>query len=280
MAQVITVNKIIELNPHVTILQAKNSLLNATVIENRDSLLVIDTLLLPKDSKELYDFCLSKNKPVKYIINTHWHSDHCYGNRFFDSFNPIIIAHQSFWNTINREKNVIAPDRPNIINKKLLRLPNITFTEQLELTDFQLIITHSPGHSDDSTRIYSSQHNITWTGDNVLNSNDEKIAIPYFYWGNGQELLQELNNLVSTNPKTIIPGHGLPCDKLKLAKDIIYLQNILLKHSKNPSLSSELAHISLEECYPTNEGDVFWVEKMHLLNLQKLDSLSGVKDKQ
>ncbi len=266
-------NKIIEINELITILQAKNSFLNSTVIENRDSLLVIDSLLLPKDSKELYEFCLAKNKAVKYIVNTHWHSDHCYGNRFFDSFNPLIIAHQSYWNTIEKEKNIIAPEKVNIINKKLLRCPNITFSDRLEIADFDLVISHAPGHSDDSTRIYSSKYNIYWTGDNVLNSNDNKIAIPYFYWGNAQELLAELESLDKHNPETIIPGHGLACDKSKIEKDIIYLQNLLLKHSKTGSLSCQESSITLRECYPANNNDLFWVEKMHLLNLQKLDSL-------
>lgn len=272
-------NKIIEIRPQVTILQAKSSLLNASVIENDYSLCVIDTLLLPKDSKELYEFCLSKNKPVKYIINTHWHSDHCYGNRFFDSFNPIIIAHQRYWNTIKREKNVIAPDRSNIINERLLRTPHITFSNNLELKEFNLVISHAPGHSEDSTRIYFQEHDIYWVGDNILNSNDARIAVPYFFWGDAQQLLTELKSLALEKPKTIIPGHGLPCDKDKLAKDIIYLENILIKHSKANFKCSELPTIPLKECYPVDKDDIFWVEKMHSLNLQNLDSFRGINTK-
>lgn len=269
-------NRIIEINKNVTILQAKNSLLNATVIENSDSLLLIDTLLLPKDSKELYEFCLTKKKAVKYIINTHWHSDHCYGNRFFDSFKPLIIAHQAYWDTIEKEKNVISPNRPSIINKKLLRCPNITFSEKLEIEDFQIKISHAPGHSGDSTRIYSAEHDIYWTGDNVLNSDDNKIAIPYFYWGDAQELLKELQSLALELPKTIIPGHGLACNQQKLTKDIIYLQNILLKDSKLSSSCGQETTITAEDCYPLNNGEVFWVEKMHQLNLQKLASVRHI----
>ncbi len=274
MVQARKMNKIIQVNASVTLLQAKNSLLNATVVENNDSLLVIDTLLLPKDSKELYEFCLTKNKPIKYIINTHWHSDHCYGNRFFDHFNPIIIAHKLFWNTIEKEKNIIAPEKANIINKKLLRLPHITFSKDLELPEFNLVITHAPGHSDDSTRIYSQLYDIYWTGDNVLNSNDNRIAIPYFYWGNPQELLSELRSLAKKKPNIIIPGHGLPCDYHKLDRDVSYLENLLLSFSKLSSSCSNQKLPSLIECYPTQENDSFWVEKMHSLNLERLGGSS------
>ncbi len=264
---------IIEITPNVTILQAKNSFLNSTVIENKDGLLVIDTLLLPKDSKELYQFCLAKKKPVKYLINTHWHSDHCYGNRFFDAEKPIIIAHEKYWNTIESEKNVIAPHRPNIINKKLLRLPSISFSKKLKIPEFDLIIQYAPGHSMDSTRIYSTKEDLYWTGDNLLNSNDDKIAIPYFYWGHPQEHLTELKNLSENNPSKIIPGHGLPCGKEKLERDIIYIQNLLLKYSKLGSQCKMDQLPSLEECYPVRKGEEFWVEKMHELNLQKLQKM-------
>lgn len=270
-------NKIINLHPNVAILQSKNSFLNATVVENEQALLIIDTLLLPQDSKELYEFCLTKKKPVKYIINTHWHSDHCYGNRFFDSFNPLIIAHQAYWNTIEKEKNIIAPHKANIINKKLLRHPHITFSDKLELREFGLLISHAPGHSADSTRIFSAPYNICWTGDNVLNSNDERIAIPYFYWGDAQQLLAELEGLSRLKAATIIPGHGLPCELNKVENDIIYLKNILLKHSKQGLSSSEPDLIPLRECYPAQENATFWVEKMHQLNLEKLDALREIK---
>ncbi len=261
---------IIQISDNVSLLQAKNSLLNSTVIENEDGLLIIDSLLLPKDSKDLYQFCLEKKKPVKYIINTHWHSDHCYGNRFFDSYKPIIIAQESFWQTIESEKNVIAPNKPNIINKKLLRLPHITFSKSLQIPEFDLIIQHAPGHSYDSTRIYSSQEDIYWTGDNLLNSNDGRIAIPYFYWGDPHAHLAELKSLSEKKPRLIIPGHGLPCGLAKVQKDMIYLQNLLLQYSKLASLCLEGDYPSLETCYPKEAGQDFWVEKMHDLNLEKL----------
>ncbi len=266
-------HNIIEISPKVTLLQAKNSFLNSTVIEGEKSLLIIDTLLLPKDSKELYQFCLTKNKPVKYIINTHWHSDHCYGNRFFDSFSPLIIAQNYFLNTIESEKNVIAPNKANIINKDLLRFPNITFSKEIRIPEFDLIITHAPGHSYDSTRIYSTEEDLYWTGDNLLNSNDNKIAIPYFFWGDPDAHLRELKNLAKEKPRKIIPGHGLPCGLEKLEKDIIYIQNLLFNFSKIPSQCEAGQLPSIRESYPSQKDEEFWVEKMHDLNLQKLISM-------
>lgn len=261
--------RIIQFNEAITILQSKNALLNASIIENDNALLLIDTLLLPKDCKELYQYCLERKKPVKYIINTHWHSDHCYGNRFFDDFNPTIIAHELFWETISSEKNVIAPNKENIINKKLLRLPTITFSDKINIPEFDLTINHAPGHSFDSSRIYSHKYDVYWTGDNLLNSDDRKIAIPYFYWGNPNQLLKELQDLATLSALNIIPGHGLPTNLDKVKKDIIYLEK-LLKFSKGSERDSLKQVATLRETYPCQPNDEFWVEKMHDLNLDKL----------
>ena len=268
-------NKIIAINEQVTQLQTKASLLNATVIENEDSLLIIDTLLLPKDSKELLRFCKTKNKPVKYIINTHYHSDHCYGNRFFDCYQPTIIAHEFYLVTIESEKNIIAPHRPNLINKKLIRRPHITFSDSLHLPDFNLTITHAPGHSYDSTTIYSHEYDIYWTGDNVLNSDDHRIAIPYFYWGNPNQLYLELLDLNKKRPKLIIPGHGNTCDYTKVKSDLIYLHNIMLAHSKLGNHPAEKSEILLKDCYPNSADSEFWVEKIHDFNLERLNFFSS-----
>lgn len=278
MVQDVAMNKIFPINKQITQLQTKASLLNATVIENETSLLIIDTLLLPKDSKELLEFCEAKNKPVKYIINTHWHSDHCYGNRFFDCYQPTIIAHDSYLHTIESEKNIISPNRPNIINKKLLRKPHITFSNSLHLPEFNLTISHAPGHSYDSTRIYSHEFDIYWTGDNVLNSDDERIAIPYFYWGDPSKLYLELLDLHKKRPQLIIPGHGNTCDYSKVGNDLIYLHNIMLLHSKVGNSGCEESEILLTDCYPKAAGNKFWVEKMHHFNLDRLNFLATHKE--
>ena len=259
-----------QVTENITLLQAKNALLNATVIEGKTSLLLIDTFLLPKDSKELRDFCNQLNKPVKYIINTHWHSDHCYGNRFFDSHNPLIIAHENYWDTITREKSTLHPYEDTKINKKILRIPHITFSEKLHLEEFDLTCYWASGHSSDSLTISSSKDKIVWTGDNVLNTNDDKIAVPYFYWGDVNQHLTTLKKILLLEPTTIIPGHGKPCQQSKVEEDILYLKNIIAKMSKLKSTKNITSEIKLKECYPNSQTRTFWVEEMHKLNLDNL----------
>jgi cyclase len=61
---------------------------NSVFIINEDDVIVVDTTLTPGTGKELLAALRRlTNKPVRYVINTHWHDDHIMGNQVFrDAF--------------------------------------------------------------------------------------------------------------------------------------------------------------------------------------------------
>lgn len=71
---------------------------NSVFIINDDDVVVVDTTLTPSSAKETIA-ALRKltKKPVKYVINTHWHDDHIMGNQAYrDAFPGVeFIAHQA-----------------------------------------------------------------------------------------------------------------------------------------------------------------------------------------
>jgi cyclase len=71
---------------------------NAAVIELGDKVLVVDSHLTPSAAREAARLiaALTGNKPVRYLVNTHWHPDHVQGNSTYSSSFPgalDIIAH-------------------------------------------------------------------------------------------------------------------------------------------------------------------------------------------
>ena len=69
---------------------------NSVFIINDNDVVVVDTTLTPGSAMEVLS-ALRKltNKPVKYVINTHWHDDHVMGNQAFLKAYPGVkfIAH-------------------------------------------------------------------------------------------------------------------------------------------------------------------------------------------
>ena len=69
---------------------------NSVFIINDDDVVVVDTTLTPGTAKEeLAALRKLTSKPVKYVINTHWHDDHIMGNQVYrDAFPGVeFIAH-------------------------------------------------------------------------------------------------------------------------------------------------------------------------------------------
>ena len=69
---------------------------NSVFIINEDDVVVVDTTLTPGTAKEeLAALRKLTGKPVRYVINTHWHDDHIMGNQVYrDAFpGAEFIAH-------------------------------------------------------------------------------------------------------------------------------------------------------------------------------------------
>ncbi|HEV7747347.1 MAG TPA: MBL fold metallo-hydrolase [Pyrinomonadaceae bacterium] len=69
---------------------------NSVFIINDEDVFVVDTTLTPGTAREeLAALRKLTSKPVKYVINTHWHDDHIMGNQVYrDAFPGVeFIAH-------------------------------------------------------------------------------------------------------------------------------------------------------------------------------------------
>jgi glyoxylase-like metal-dependent hydrolase (beta-lactamase superfamily II) len=102
---------------------------NAGVVANPDMAIVIDTLPFPEETKLMLDFIQRDLQvPVRYLINTHYHADHTWGNYLFPSTK--ILSHALCRDFI-LEKSVPALEREKKNNPALrdiqVKLPQMTF---------------------------------------------------------------------------------------------------------------------------------------------------------
>jgi len=166
---------------------------------------LIDTLM-PSETPLIRNFIESQLMvPVKYIINTHHHADHSWGNCIFP--NAKIIGHQQC-RDLMLEKSMSAlaeAGQENPIFRDIcISPPQITFssgTLTLRIGKKQLQIFATPGHSADSISVLLEDERILFAGDAFM-------PVPYFVGGDIEVLAQSISQIGNMGLENIIQGHG------------------------------------------------------------------------
>lgn len=178
----------------------------AGVITGPQWAVVIDTLALPDETLAMRSFIEEElSVPVRYIINTHNHADHTWGNCFFPG--ATIIAH-SLTGQIMAERGQTALEaarkqNPAFKNVKIV-LPHLTFDEgqiTLRVGKKNLVLFSTPGHSRDGISVLVEE-------DRVLFAGDAFMPVPYVVDGNLDQLSETMKSLGKMGLENIIQGHG------------------------------------------------------------------------
>jgi len=268
------------------------ALLNASIVDIEGKCLVVDSMLRPVDARCLATLVKDHGRKPDFIFNTHGHSDHCFGNRIIPQSHTQIIAHKSYRQTLQRERNMFKPsldissEKHSVPEAQLLFEQGAVFRKgQWELDTSPCaadnsIIIHAPGHSPDMSYLYLPQQDLLFAGDNILNSDSDVVALPYIFWGDAPAMINSLQMILDLGVKTIIPGHGLPVGRDKVANDLCYMQNLKRATEKVFDSITETdlerlmdilkSEVPVSETYPEIKKRKIWVPQVHELNLRRL----------
>lgn len=166
---------------------------------------LIDTLL-PEETIQIRRFLETELMvPVKYVINTHHHADHCWGNCLFP--NAIVIGHDLCRKLmLERSATALAEagqDNP-LFKDICISPPQLTFSQgslMLRVGKKQLQLFPTPGHSVDGISVLLEEDRILFAGDAFM-------PVPFFVGGDFDVLTEVTRSFGEMSLENIVQGHG------------------------------------------------------------------------
>jgi len=198
---------------------------NIGVSVGSDAVFVIDDQFAPLTKKILAAIAELTPNPVRFVVNTHWHSDHTGGNENLGQAGAIIYAHE------NVRRRMTAGQFIEALNSRVEpappgALPVVTFKDAVTFHingDSVTTVHVAPAHTDGDVIIHFTKANVIHMGDTFHNA-----GLPFVDLSSGGSIHGIIaaadKVLAMSNAQTrIIPGHGPLADRarLKLYRDMV-----------------------------------------------------------
>lgn len=190
---------------NVYVLTGAGGNIGATVGE--DGVAIIDDQFAPLAPKIHAALQKLSPKPVRFVINTHWHGDHTGGNAEFAD-TAVILAQANVRKRLQAGGKVLDRDIPPA---PAAALPIVTFDEGLSLwwNGEEIRAIHpGRGHTDGDSVIWFMKSNVVHMGDDYFSGMFPFVDLDS--GGSVVKLVESIDVILGQIPADarIIPGHG------------------------------------------------------------------------
>jgi len=182
-----------------------------------DGIVIVDTEYAPLADKiqAALKNIGATDKPVRFVIDTHYHGDHTNGNAAFAAAGATIIAHDNLRKRLedgssigNGSGGAIHAQQPA---QPKAALPLITYDDRITLhvNGDDIRVMHFPGaHTDGDSVIFFSKNGVVHMGDEFV-----RYGFPFIDVNGGgsvQGMIAACDKAIAEFPPDvkIIPGHG------------------------------------------------------------------------
>jgi len=183
---------------------------NMALLTGPDGAVLVDDQFEPLAPKIRAAIALLTDRPVRFVLNTHWHGDHTGGNEAFGGTGSVIVAHA---NTRSRmsTRQFVDLFKSEVLPASPAALPIVTFEHgvTLHLNGETINARHvAAAHTDSDVVLYFETSNVVHAGDVFITP-----AYPFVDLSSGgtiNGLILALDDILArTNAQTrVIPGHG------------------------------------------------------------------------
>jgi cyclase len=237
---------------------------NSIAVLSREGVLVFDTNGTPSAAAAvLAQIRLLTDRPVRWVVNSHWHWDHWYGTETYQQAFPDvrIVAHEktrqmmmgpalefnrpgletqlpAYLASLEKRaatdpslKAVLEEDRFFLEQKSRVRhtFPNVTFSDRLniELGERHIEVRHAGrAVTPGDAFVYLPNEKILLLGDLIVN------PITFALSSYPTEWLRTLEQIDALDATTIVTGHGAPLHDKTLLRTTAEVFRVLLREGK------------------------------------------------
>ena len=193
--------KVTKVAGNVYMLEGSGGNIGASVGE--DGIVIVDDQFAPLADKIKAALKGVTDKPVRFVINTHFHGDHTGGNAIFQKDAPIIAQ-----DNVRKRLEAGAGDRKPA---RKVRLPIITFDHDVtvHLNGEDIHALHfASGHTDGDSIIFFPKSNVVHMGDDFVT-----YGFPFIDLNSGgsvEGMIAAIDDVAGKLPADVkvIPGHG------------------------------------------------------------------------
>jgi quinoprotein relay system zinc metallohydrolase 2 len=192
------------------------------------------------------------DEPVLYVINTHAHPDHVFGNAAFLPPAVFVGSHNLPQRIMERGPYYLKSFRPamgSLLDEVRILPPSVTVDDELQLDLGDRMLTlraWRASHSDSDLTVFDERTGILFAGDLVFLRHIPVLDGSIRGW------LKTINELARLPAKSVVPGHGPPSAPWPAALDPekTYLERLqsdcrdLIKRGVPIAAASELAAAS------------------------------------
>lgn len=183
---------------------------NIGVLTGDDGVFMVDDQFAPLSEKIARAIEKISDKPITYLLNTHWHGDHAGGNENFGNSGATIVSHDNVRERLSTRQFIKAFGR-DVPAAPDAALPDITYasdaTFHFNNTTVQLMHVEN-AHTDGDSIVFFTESNVLHMGDTFFNG-----SFPFIDQSSGGSLdgliaaVDKALTLVNHDTQ-IIPGHG------------------------------------------------------------------------